>query len=268
VTSDRSAPAWFRGAWKREWVKTKEEPTAHERLLVRDLQTPTVFGSVRISLDRPVFPDAKSFDDLDDAQLATLLEQRGGFAGAATFDGDLAVWNHEIDFQPPSSSDTARLEQLSPTRVLEKGLDGDFFELWWSMSSGDGTYLGIKIMNGKRTERLLVVVGDHFVYARNRTHDLPTAESLTALVAQTKATRAEIITLLDCELSYGTIRSGRVPWEVRFSTLPWREGKPLDFAQAITLDTAGSPIPRAHLDGWSVAINTFAPDDLRVLFCR
>lgn len=268
MTSDRSAPTWFRGAWKREWIKTKEDPTAHETRIVRDLQTPTVFGSVRISLDRPVFPDAKSFDDLDDAQLATLLDQRGGFAGAATFDGDLAVWEHEIDFQPPSSPDTARLEQRSPTSVLETGLEGDFSELWWSMSSGDGKYLGIKIMNGRRTERMLVVVGDHFVYARNRTHDLPTAESLTALVAQRKATRAEIIELLDCELSYGTIRSGRVPWEVRFSTLPWREGKPLDFAQAITLDTAGAPIPRAHLEGWSVAINTFTPDDLRILFPR
>lgn len=113
---------WFRGAWKREWIKTKEEPTPHETRLVRDLQTPTVFGSVRLSLDRPMFSDATSFDDLDDAQLATLLEQRGGFAGAASFDGDLAVWDHEIDFQPPSTPDTARLEQLSPTSVLDVAL--------------------------------------------------------------------------------------------------------------------------------------------------
>lgn len=267
VTADRTAPTWFRGAWKREWFKTTEDPTPHEMQIVRDLQTPTVFGSVRISVDRPVFPDAKSFDDLDDAQLAILLEQRGGFAGAASFDGDLAVWDHEIEFRPPSEeADTARLERLSPTRVLEKGLDGDFFELWWSMSTGDGKYLGIKIMNGKRTERMLVVVGDHFVYARNRTRDLPPARSLTALVAEIKATRAQIIEILDCEFSYGTIRSGRVPWEIRYSTLPWREGKPLDFANEIALDAAGAPVPRAHIDGWSVPVNTFAPDDLRVLF--
>lgn len=33
-------------------------------------------------------------------------------------------------------------------------------------------------------------------------------------------------------------------------------------------NTAGAPISRAHIEGWSVAINTFAPADLRVLFPR
>ncbi len=62
------------------------------------------------------------------------------------------------------------------------------------------------------------------------------------------------------------IRSGRVPWEIRFSTLPWREGKPLDFAGEITLDPQGAPVPRAPIEGWSVPVNTFARDDLRILF--
>ena len=54
---------------------------------------------------------AASFDDLDDAQLAILLRQRGGFVGTATFEGNLAVWNHEIDFQLINGKDTAHLEQ-------------------------------------------------------------------------------------------------------------------------------------------------------------
>jgi hypothetical protein len=248
----------------REWYKTKDDPTPQETHVVRDLQTPTVFGSVRIPRSRPAFPGARSFADLDDAQLAVLLEQRGGFAGTAAFDGDLALWTHEIEFRPPfTQADTARLERTGPTTVLEKGLDGDFFELWWSMSSGDGKYLGIKVVNGTRTERMLVVIGDHFVYARNRARDLPAAASLTALVAETQATRAQIIEILDCELSYGTVRSGRVPWEIRYSTLPWREGVPLDFVREITLDAAGAPVPRP---GWTVPVNTFTAGDLRILF--
>ncbi len=265
--NDRSAPTWFRGAWMREWFKVGDDPTPQENHVVRDLQTPTVFGSVRIPHSRPTFPGVTSFDDLDDAQLAVLLEQRGGFAGTATFDGDVAVWTHEIEFRPPfGQPDTARLEQLGPTTVLEKGLDGSFSELWWSMSSGDGKYLGIKITNGARTERMLVVIGDHFVYARNRAKDLPAADSLTALVAETKATRAQIIEILDCELSYGTVRSGRVAWEIRYSTLPWREGKALDFVREITVDPAGAPVSRAPVPGWSVPVNTFTPGDLRLLF--
>jgi hypothetical protein len=256
-----TAPSWFRGAWKREWSKEKDE-AATETRIVRDLQTPTIFGSVRIGLDRPPLPNATSFDDLDDAQLAALLDQKG-FAGTASFKGEVAVWEREIDFRPPNSADTARLKPLSPTTVLEEGFDGSS-ELWWSMSSGDGKYLGIKITGNKRTEVILTVVGDHFVYARNRRRDLPRAESLAALAVN--ATRAQLIELLDCELSYGTIRSGRVPWEVHFSTLPWREGKPLEFARSITVDASGNPSPRVPTPGWTVAIDTFEAQDLRLLF--
>jgi hypothetical protein len=235
---------------------------------VRDLQTPTVFGSVRIPVDRPSLSGAASFADLDDGQLAILLRQRGGFVGTATFEGNLAVWNHEIDFQPINGEDTAHLEHLSPSSVLEKGLDDSFSELWWLMSSGDAKYLGIKITDGRRTQRMLVIVGDHFVYARNRAHDLPNAKSLTALVSESSKTRAQIIEMLDCELSYGTLRSGRLPWEIRFSTLPWREGRSLNFPNEIKVDPHGLPIPRIPTKGWSVPINTFVHDDLNALFPR
>lgn len=136
-----------------------------------------------------------------------------------SFKGDIAVWEHEIDFHPPNTPDTARLERLGPTSVLEKGLGGDFSELWWSIGSGDGKYLGIQIKQGARTERMLVIVGDHFVYARDRSRDLPPAESLS-----------------------------------------------LDFVREITVDGSGTLAPRTSTPGWSVPVNTFAGDDLRVLF--
>ena len=258
------APAWFRGAWKLEWEAAKGQPRSAHRI-VRDLQTPAMFGSFRMNLDRPAFSGVKSFEDLDDAQLAILLRQRGGFAGTATFKGDVALWDHEIDFQPPDTADTAHLKQLTATTVLEESPEGGR-ELWWSMSSGDGKYLAIKVATGKRTERILVVVGDHFVYARNRARDLPRADSLVALATQTTATRAQIIELLDCEVSYGTVRSGRVPWEVRFSTLPWLESKSLEPARSIVIDASGAPSPRTPTPGWSLVINTFDPQDLVVLF--
>lgn len=259
---DRTAPPWWRGAWKLEWVKIKDAAPTLTRV-VRDVQTPTVFGSVRIPLDRPAFPNAKSFADLDDTQLQVLLEQRGGFAGTSSFEGHVAAWTHEIDFQPINSADTARLERLGPSTALEVGLDGGFSELWWSMSSGDGKYLGIKIANGSRTERMLVVVGDHFVYARNRKRDLPPGASLSAIAAG--KSRDEVVEMLDCELSYGIVRGGRVPWEIRFSTLPWREGQPLAFASEVVVNGSG-PAPRTPTPGWSVPMNTFTRDDLRLMF--
>ena len=278
-THRRTAPPWFVGAWKREWMRPRGEP-ALETSIVRDLQTPSVFGSVRIALDRPAFVGANSFADLDDAQLTALLAQRGGFAGTASFVDEnatsiatsvatsIATWNHEIDFQPRNSVDAARLTQTGPTTVLEESLDGTFDELWQSVPGGDGNCLGLKITRAGRVERMLTVVGDHFVYARNRARDLPDAQSLTELVATTHATRAQIIEMLDCELSYGLVRGGRVAWEVRLSTLPWREGRVLEFASEVVIGPTVIPRPRAPRIGevWTVPVNTMTQEDLTAMF--
>ena len=267
----RTAPPWFVGAWKREWMRPRGG-TACETSIVRDLQTPSVFGSVRIPIHRPAFPRAQSFADLDDAQLAVLLTQRGGFAGTASFVGEnatsIATWNHEIDFQPRNGVDAARLTQTGPTTVLEESLDGTFDELWQSVPGGEGNCLGLKITRAGRVERMLIVVGDHFVYARNRTRDLPDAPSLTELVATTHATRAQIIEMLDCELSYGLVRSGRVAWEVRLSTQPWREGEALEFASEVVIGPTVIPRPRAPRIGeaWTVPVNTMTQEELTAMF--
>ena len=152
--------------------------------------------------------------------------------------------------------------------MLEESLDGTFDELWQSVPGGDGNCLGLKITRAGRVERMLTVVGDHFVYARNRTRDLPDAQSLTELVATTHATRAQIIEMLDCELSYGLVRSGRVAWEVRLSTLPWREGRVLEFASEVVIGPTVIPRPRAPRIGeaWTVPVNTMTQEDLTAMF--
>jgi hypothetical protein len=238
------APPWFRGAWKREWIRYGEAPPFEDRI-VRDVQTPSVFGSVRIPLDRP---HVRSFADATDDELRALLAQKG-FAGIATFEGDVATWHHAIDFQPPDL-DSARISQHGPNTVLEEGLDGEFAELWWNLAPNDARFLGIEVMRGERVHELLAVAGDHFVYARNRPHELPLADSLAALATD----RARMIELLDCELSYGNVRGARVAWEVRYSTLPWREGETID-------------VTDMHAHG-TVLVNTFTNDDLAMIGVR
>jgi hypothetical protein len=291
------APPWFVGAWKREWIQELGGSPKDEKF-VRDLQTPSIFGSVRIPKARPAFGTAASFADLDDSQLAALLEQNG-FSGVATFAGDLATWNHDIDFQPPGEPDVGRLRHAGPTTVIEEAPDRSYTELWWSMTTGDGKYLGLKVMRGTRVEKILTVVGDQFVFARNRARDLPQADSLAELViltvvgdqfvfarnrardlpqadslvelvAKTHPSRDQLVEILDCEFSYGIVHGGRVPWEVRFSTLPWREGKSLAFIDDVTIDGGGAPKPRTPVAGesWTAPVNTFARDDLKALFPR
>jgi hypothetical protein len=50
-----------------------------------------------------------------------------------------------------------------------------------------GKFLTVRVMRAGRLDRMLVVAGDHFLYARNREGDLPAARSLTELAARAAA---------------------------------------------------------------------------------
>jgi hypothetical protein len=113
-----------------------------------------------------------------------------------------------------------------------------------------------------------VVVGDRFVYVRNRAKDLPQAASLEALIETTHAPRNLIMEYLDCEFSAGRVRGGSVPWEIQQSTLPWREGHHLEFADMLKVDNGGTNLaPKAvGSDQWTIPVNTLKPSDLKALF--
>jgi hypothetical protein len=258
-------PSWFTGAWTREWIDRKG--TRSDLYDVRYIQTPTLFADLRIPRDRPQLSHAASFADLTDADLRVLARQRA-FAGVTTLSGELATWHHELDFQPSDSSpDIGRLERLDDAHMYEHATDGSYIESWRSLGSGDGKFLALRVERAGRLDRLLLVSGDHFFYVRNRRADLPHAESLDSLIATTRATRAQIIELLDCEFSAGRVRSGAIPWEVQRSTLPWREGKRLDFVDEVIASDAGHPLASApSADRWSMPVNTFSHAERIALF--
>jgi|SRR6185436_19775506 len=255
-------PAWLSGTWKREWIRVDGVTTS--TLIVRYLQTPSWFGDVRIPTDRPPIA-ARSLAEASDAELAGLAKQRG-FFGYTTVAGDVATWHHEIDYQPSDGSpDTGRIERLGTSSMLEHGLDGSYLERWWNLASGDGKFLAVRVTRAGRLDRMLVVTGDHFLYARNRGSDLPAAKSLTELAAG--ASREQLLAYLDCELSHGLVQGGGVPWQIDHSTLPWREGTHLAFVDALTVGPTGAlAAPAAAGETWTIPINTLAADDLRVLF--
>jgi len=150
----------------------------------------------------------------------------------------------------------------------EYGLDGSYSESWKSVSDGEGRFLVIRTERAGRLARILLIAGDHFLYVRNRAHDLPQSDSLDTYIAASHATRAQIIGYLDCEFSEGRVRNGSTPWEIQHSTLPWREGHRLDFVDEISPSRgAHEVVPRRPgAERWSVPINTLAPKELAVLF--
>ncbi len=270
----QSVPSWLAASWQRLWVINNNQGPPKDTVNVRNIQTPTLFGDCRIPKDRPAFPDAKSLADLTDAQLKTLYAQEG-FSGYTTVEGYIITWHHEIGYQPPDGTiDIGRFEILGGRNVLEHGVQAVYLEHWWRLEQSGRDFLGVKVMRKlgdgrQRVHEILSVSGDHFIYARNRDFDLPMANSLADLIKQEKYSRKQILAVLDCEVSHGFVLGGRCPWEVQFSTLPFKENKPLDFAKQIVVDPKTGVL--SHRGGtpdlsWSFPINTLNIEDLLVLF--
>ena len=259
-------PTWLPGVWTRDWIE--RQGTRTDLFAIHYLQTPTAFGDMRVPRNRPSFARARSFADLSDAELLVLAKQRG-FAGYTTSVGDIATWHHEIDFQPPdTSADAGRLEHIDDAHMREHALDSSYIESWRSLGAGEGRFLALSEERAGRLRRVLVVAGDHFLYVRNRQRDLPAAESIDSLVSATRSSRAQIIDYLDCEFSYGRVRGGATPWMIEQSTIPWREGKRLDYVDELVVTGEGNDVVlrNGSADKLVVKENTFAKSDLAWLF--
>jgi Lipocalin-like domain len=59
-----------------------------------------------------------------------------------------------------------------------------------------------------------------------------------------------------------------MPWEIQQSTLPWREGHHLDFADLLTISDDGTAlVPRAVGDEqWTIPVNTLSSRNIKTLF--
>jgi hypothetical protein len=273
MNSNEPVPSWLVAVWERLYALDDDGKPDYS-VNVRNIQTPTLFGDCRIPKDRPAFPHATSLADLTDAELATLYPQEG-FSGYTTVQGYITTWHHEIDYQPPDGTvDIGRLQFTGGRSMFEYGVEASYTEHWWNLASGDGACFGVWVVKRQaggtnRIWEILSVNGDHFIYARNRAKDLPMADSLADLIKKTNATRAQILEYLDCEVSHGFVEGGSQPWEIQFSTLPFRTGKRLSFVDQIVVDSKTGAVSSRGAPAdeiWSFPVNTLVLDDLLVLF--
>ena len=281
--SKEPLPSWLLGLWCREWIRRPgvviKDPNAIQNSpqLVRYLQSPCSFGDMRYPKDRPAYANAKSFADMSDSDLLIIAKSEG-FVGYTTAENTDAMhttvqWHRELDFGPPATGlDIGRLIPISDDRMYESALDNAYTEHWIRLTNGENRFLVVRVECAGRLDRMLIVGGDQFYYARNRAKDLPAthppSDSLSALITSTHATRAQIIEFLDCELSVGRIRGGRVPWEIQYSTLPWREGKHLEFVDLFQAQGSNGDLKFQAKAGetWTVPCNTLDPRDFEILF--
>jgi hypothetical protein len=264
TAAEAPVPDWMLGIWRRQWIERAGVKSSTTE--VEYLQTPRVFGDVRFPTDRPQFTHAASFADLTDDDLKALAQQYA-MAGRTRVAGAVATWDHEIRYQPPNGeTDAGRLDRSDGAVIYEHGLDGSYTEAW--EVSRATRFLVVRIERSGRLDRLLILAGNRFMFIRNRAKDLPTSDSLDALITSTKLTRDQIIEYLDCEFSIGSVPGGHASWMIQKSTLPWLESHRLEFVDRLGAADFSSGLARHDVgdEHWSVPVNTLSRGEIQALF--
>eukprot|EP00911_Craspedida_sp_UC1_P002794 UC1_evm1s2045 len=149
-------------------------------------------------------------------------------------------------------------------------------------AAAQGPCLALRRIAGADVDRdaFLVVVGDHFAYARDRAHPMPSfsyAErggcAALAQAAHAQGDRQALLALLDLEGSYGRISTG---WRIEKSTHPWRQGQQLIESGQVQLvpktsaGAAAATTPISHIEwadaSWEVLECEHDLDQLAALF--
>ena len=240
ASARQPVPTWLRGLWRRRSIEYPDG-RRDDTTVVYWLQAESAFADIRIPGHRPDLRARGGLTGLSEEERAALALQ-AGFAGWTELTGDRCRWHRTIDYQPPSGvPDEGRL-RLHDSVLIEEGVHDPYVEVWepieCNVQLGPADIATVRPTcvahhteaSGRRES--LVVCGDVFIYARDRATALPQAVSLEALVRAAAGRPSELVHLLDCEISFGLCRGGRVPWEIRLSTLPFREGGGLATAES------------------------------------
>jgi len=212
-----AVPDVYIGVWKRTLLRTPKIEDTTSRVFW--MQTKSWHADIRVPADRPPCKGALTLDDLSSDELSALARQQG-FAGITVVEGAVCRWLRRCDFQPASGeNDIGRMVFETPDRVLEYGVEADYFEIWERVPGCQGESFARRVSQDPLT--LSLGTGNYRMTVRPRSAQLPTADSLSALAADTSIECLR--ELLDFEISFGRIASPDT-WRISASTLPWREG--------------------------------------------
>lgn len=239
-----TVPAPYLGVWKRALLRT---PSGDDTTsTVYWLQTPRWHADIRVPANRDA-GGARSLEMLEDAGWRSLASQQG-FAGVTTVENDICRWHRRVDYQPPSGfNDVGRIEFESPDRMLEYGVEQDYFEIWERQPASVGSWVALEGSQGT-PPAWLFATGDFAMRVRPRACALSPAPGLGALLQglDTGERRAR----LDFEISLAR-RTSPARWDILHSTLPWKEGTSLEESSLLgsVLGNSGPlPIGWASLD--------------------
>jgi hypothetical protein len=232
-----TVPEQMIGCWERRSIRFADG-TEDETTRVIWLQTVSGVGDIRIPASRPSLRERMGFADCSTEELLKLAEQ-DCFCGVTLFAADAdpfptATWPKEayvFRFQPVITfPEPGWIEwRNSGTRMIETAPSGAYEEDW-RLEPGSRSFAAHLTKRDAATTRCLYIAGEHAVYARNRTADLPSHQTLLELARDAEYERHRLVELVDCEFSYARRAKPGDDYTIQVSTLPWREGKSLGCA--------------------------------------
>lgn len=238
------------GLWRRREI-TLPDGRRDTTTRVLWLQAPSLFADLRVPADRPVVPGVRSFADYSAADLKRLAEMQG-FAGRFEIDGDFCRWRRELDFQPPGGPPDEAQFRIEGDILVETGIHAAYEEIWVRETPPGAPLAAFRLVDGAG---ILVVAGEHFLFAEDRRPALPAAPSLVALVETDGVER------LDMLIAHGRIGAG---WRVELATFPWLEGAAL----AVGFDAAAGVLTLTGPEGerrWQLVEASCDHEDLQEL---
>ncbi len=197
------------------------------------LQTHRLHASVGITLDRPDFSGRQSWADFSDAELF-LLAQQTGVSGACIAQDDILHRRRQIDYLPRRGDPYLRRMRREATLLHDAALDGRDAAVWELLADAHHEIFalrfhdaGIGAASDDQRRGYLLVVGAYFMFVRDRVIATQRADNLATLIEAKDLQRAQVIDLLDFEISFGQRPVTHGPWLIQHSTIPYREGQPL-----------------------------------------
>jgi hypothetical protein len=222
-------PPAYIGVWKRTLLRTPKFEDTTTRVFW--MQTKSWHADIRIPHNRPACSGKTTLEDLTRKELLGLTAQQG-FSGTTLVEANICRWHRQYDYQPPSgTNDIGRMEFDGPDRVLEYGVEADYFEIWERVpgSAGDSSAIEFSADPPAR----LFTAGEFFMLVRPRIGALTQSFSLMELAGDKD--EDELRKLMDFEISFGRRSAEDGTGSVELSTLPWRQGMKIhDLPQART----------------------------------
>lgn len=218
-------PDQFTGAWQR---------TAPDNARSFWLQSRHLHAYLNIPHDRPDFSGKSSLAECDFDQLMWLAGQDGAAGSCIVESSDVLHRRRQIDYSPTRGKPFLRRMWREGMLLHEESLRGTDQVTWQNISGEGAEIIAFRFQDESMSadfaepyKGVLLIAGDCFMFARDRSVYALQAESLQVLAECKDYGVEELIPLLDFEISFGLRTGGTMPWEIKLSTLPFREGQAL-----------------------------------------